>query len=180
VSKKIVLLALLLAVPVGLKAQVVAAATGGTASIFVGGTYTFLQTGYTGYDNWLQGIGGYGDFNLNYWFAAEAEARLLRINQQNSVHEDTYLIGPKFTHRYHKYEPYGKVLLGVGEINFPYSYAHGGYFAMAFGGGLDYRLTPRLKIRAIDFEYQKWPGFLNNTTLSPYGFSIGASYRVFK
>ena len=131
------------------------------------------------YTNWLQGIGGYFDFNYTDMIGAEAEIRLLRFNQMNSVHEDTYTIGPKITYRIKKYEPYGKVLFGVGEINFPYSFAHGGYFAMSFGGGLDYRVTPRLKIRAIDYEYQYWPGFLNHS-LQPYGFSVGASYRIFK
>ena len=51
---------------------------------------------------------------------------------------------------------------------------------MGLGGGLDYRLTPRFKIRVIDYEYQIWPGFLNGGGLTPHGYSFGASYRVFK
>lgn len=186
VLKKLALpVLLLLSTPTLLQAQAAPAAKGGTGSIFAGGTYSFFQSGNPEgtptnlYTNWLQGIGGYFDLNYNNMFGAEGEVRLLRFNQMNSVHEDTYTIGPKITYRHKKYEPYGKVLFGVGEINFPYSFAHGGYFAMAFGGGLDYRVTPRLKIRAIDYEYQVWPGFLNHS-LQPYGFSVGASYRIFK
>jgi len=168
-----------------LNAQAAPAATGGTGSIFAGGTYSFFKSGNpessspNQYTNWLQGIGGYFDFNYTNMIGVEGEVRLLRFNQMNSVHEDTYSIGPKITYRRAKYEPYGKVLFGIGEINFPYSFAHGGYFAMAFGGGLDYRVTPRLKVRVIDYEYQYWPGFLNHS-LQPNGFSVGASYRIFK
>jgi len=184
--QKLALLLLFIAgTTAALPGQATPAARGGTGSIFAGGTYSFFQSGNpesatpNQYTNWLQGIGGYFDLNYTAMFGAEGEIRLLRFNQMNSVHEDTFMIGPKITYRVKKYEPYGKVLFGVGEINFPYSFAHGGYFAMAFGGGLDYRVTPRLKIRAIDYEYQYWPGFLNHS-LQPYGFSVGASYRIFK
>lgn len=184
--KKLALLVLFLAATTAaLNAQAAPAAKGGTGSIFAGGTYSFFKSGNpesvsnNAYNNWLQGIGGYFDFNYTNMLGAEAEVRLLRFNQVNSVHEDTYTIGPKITYRHRKYEPYGKVLFGVGEINFPFSFAHGGYFAMALGGGLDYRVTPRLKVRVIDYEYQIWPGFLNHS-LQPNGFSVGASYRIFK
>jgi hypothetical protein len=177
VPKKLILFVLFLVGPVVIHAQVVPAARGGTGSIFAGGTFSVIKPDYG--VNWLMGIGGYFDVNLDNTFAAEGEVRLMRINQHIDVHEDTYMAGPKFTYRRGKFEPYGKALFGVGEFNFPYSYAHGGYFAMALGGGLDYRITPRLKIRAIDYEYQIWPGYLNSG-LTPHGFSFGAAYRVFK
>src|SRR5450631_3762020 len=113
--KKLVLPVLfLLGTTTGLHAQAVPAATGGTASIFAGGTYSFFKSGNpestptNQYTNWLQGIGGFFDFNYNNMFGAEGEVRLLRFNQMNSVHEDTYSIGPKITYRHKKYEPYGK------------------------------------------------------------------------
>lgn len=177
VLKKLFALSLFLSISLALHAQAGPAARGGTGSIFAGGTYSAFKPDFG--TNWLMGIGGYFDVNLNDRYAAEGEARLLRFNQRQEVHEDTYLIGPKVTFRHRKFEPYGKVLFGVGEINLTKSYAHGGFFAMALGGGLDYRLTPRLKIRAIDYEYQMWPGFLGRG-LSPSGFSVGAAYRIFK
>ncbi|HVJ08098.1 MAG TPA: outer membrane beta-barrel protein [Acidisarcina sp.] len=176
-KKKLLLLAPFLVIPIALNAQAVPAARGGTGSIFAGGTYSAFKPDFG--SNWLMGIGGFFDVNLTDRYGAEGEARLLRFNQRQDVHEDTYMIGPKINFRHNRFDPYGKVLFGVGEINLTNSYAHGGFFAMAFGGGLDYRLTPRLKVRVVDYEYQMWPGFLNKG-LSPSGFSFGASYRVFK
>ncbi len=51
------------------------------------------------YTNWLQGIGGYFDLNLDKHYGAEGEVRLMRFNQLLDVHEDTFMGGPKFTYR---------------------------------------------------------------------------------
>ncbi len=178
VPKKLLFLSLFLVAPLVAHAQAAPAARGGTGSIFAGGTYSVIHPDYG--TNWLMGIGGYFDINLDKHFGAEGEVRLMRFNQRLDVHEDTYMGGPKFTYPHKKFEPYAKALFGNGQFNFPYSFAHGGYFAMGLGGGLDYRLTPRFKIRVIDYEYQIWPGFLNGGGLTPHGYSFGASYRVFK
>jgi opacity protein-like surface antigen len=80
--------------------------------------------------------------------------------------------------------------VGIGYFNFPLNAAHGSYFDVALGGGLDYRLTRRIYVRG-EYEYQIWPGFvgppdptpipLQNRPngLTPNGFSVGASYRIF-
>jgi hypothetical protein len=49
------------------------------------------------------------------------------------------------------------------------------YKIYSLGGGVDYRATPHINIRAVDFEYQGWPGFRENG-LSPYVFTFGAAY----
>ena len=54
-----------------------------------------------------------------------------------------------------RWEPYGKVMIGNGQFNFPFSYGHGGYLMFAPGGGLDIHYH-RFSIRAIDYEYQHW------------------------
>jgi hypothetical protein len=59
----------------------------------------------------------------------------------------------------------------------------GRYADIAYGGGVDFRLTKRFIARG-DFEYQQWLGWPNipgiaNTTLLPYGASVGVGYRVF-
>jgi len=64
------------------------------------------------------------------------------------------------------------VLYGWGSGNF----LSGKATVIAFGGGVDYRLTRKLTLRAFDFEYQRWSV---TPTLWPYGGSVGLSYRVF-
>ena len=63
--------------------------------------------------------------------------RFLRFNQTYSVHEDNYNIGPRYRWRFHRWEPYGKFMIGNGQFNFPFSYGHGGYLLIAPGSGLD-------------------------------------------
>jgi hypothetical protein len=43
---------------------------------------------------------------------------------------------------------------------------------------VDVKLTRRISLRAVDVEYQYWPWW-SNTALSPYGASVGMSYKVF-
>lgn len=174
---KIVLLAGFLAGCLGAHAQVAPAAKGSPVSLYAGGQFSLFKPDYG--TNWLSGVGAYVDFNLTPRFAVEGEARFLRFNQKLEVHEDNYLIGPKITFPHRRWGPYAKVLLGAGEINFPYSYAHGGYFDLALGGGVDYRPNRKWKLRVVDVEYQTWPGFLNSKGLTPWGLSFGASYRIF-
>ncbi len=125
----------------------------------------------------LLGVGFFADFNVGSHLSAEAEGRFLRFNQTIDVHEDTYMIGPRYRWHIHHFQPYVKFLLGNGQFNFPYSYAHGGYFAMAPGGGVDVPFHHRFLFRA-DYEYQHWSDF-QDSSLSPNGFSFGIGYRIF-
>lgn len=131
----------------------------------------------------LQGVGVYVDWDLFGHLGAEGEARWLRFNQPFGMYEDNYLGGPRYSRHYGKFVPYVKFLVGAGELEFPSGQGHGGYFALVPGGGLDYRLTHHLTIRAIDYEYQFWPsapgGGLPTNGLSPHGFSFGLGYRLF-
>jgi hypothetical protein len=54
----------------------------------------------------------------------------------------------------------------------------GRFTDIAFGGGADIPITRRISLRAIDVEYQYWPTW-GNSTLSPYGASVGIGYRIF-
>jgi hypothetical protein len=135
----------------------------------------------------LYGPGAYVDFKLNRWVQIEAEARWLRFNSYLDIREDNYLIGPRLPIeklRYKRATPYAKALVGYGRMNFYLSGISGRYADIAYGGGVDVKLTKKITLRAIDFEYQTWPSWPNitgttNTTLSPYGGSVGVSYKVF-
>ncbi len=157
-----------------LHAQVSPAARGG-AHLSAGGFVSAYSPDYG--SNQLLGVGALMDFDLRGHLGLEGEARFLRFNQTYDVHEDTYEIGPRFRWRYHRFEPYAKFMIGNGQFNFPFSYGHGGYLLFAPGGGLDFRYH-RFTIRAIDYEYQLWQNFQNDT-LTPHGFSSGISYRIF-
>ena len=135
----------------------------------------------------LYGPGAYVDVKLTRYVQFEAEARWLRFNPYLDIRQDNYLVGPRLPIeklRYKRALPYAKVLVGYSRMNFEYNSILGHYTDLAFGGGIDVKLTKKITLRAIDFEYQKWLGWPNipgipNSPLSPNGGSVGFSYKVF-
>lgn len=147
-------------------------------TITVGGIGSAFQPGEGG--NTLIGAGTYADFHFSHWFQLEAEARWMRWNEYYGEHQDNYLLGPRVPiKQFGKFNLYGKALIGYGKMTFPFNYGYGTFTDLAFGGTLDYQVSRKLSIRAADFEYQYWPVWLNNQSLTPYGFSAGIGYRVF-
>jgi hypothetical protein len=120
------------------------------------------------------------------WVQFEGEARWMRFNKPDSgIYEDNYLIGPRlpiYKMHFWRATPYAKAMAGYGKLNFEQGNGWGRYTAIAFGGGLDIKMSKRLNLRAPDFEYQLWPnwneGYGKNYTLQPYGLSVGVSYRI--
>jgi hypothetical protein len=174
-------------------AQVAPSATVQRHSLAVGGLGAVFQPDYAGGlvaqtgPQRLYGMGAYTDLKFSRWVQLEGEGRWLRFNSYLGITEDNYLIGPRLPLdrlRYKRATPYAKVLFGYGKLNFELNGGYNYYLDIAYGGGVDVKLTKRITIRAIDFEYQQWPGWPNvplvsNTTLSPYGASVGASYKIF-
>jgi hypothetical protein len=124
-----------------------------------------------------QGLSIYGTFDFTRHFGIEGSVHRGSMIMPTDAGEDTYLLGPRYVFRYKKFNPYGKALLGLGRFKYRFpdvtnAYTYGVY---AFGGGLDYSATRHINIRAIDFEYQKWPSFPTNG-LSPLVFTFGAAY----
>jgi len=160
-------------------AQVVPSASGRGLSLTAGALGSAFQPDYAGAGveqtspNRLYGVGAYVDLRLTRWVQFEGEGRWLRYNQYLGITEDNYLIGPRLPiHRFGRATPYAKVLVGLASGSFLAGHAT----SLAFGGGVDYRLTKRISVRAIDFEYQRW----NVTpTLYPYGISAGVGYKIF-
>jgi hypothetical protein len=168
-------------------AQVVPAATSRTFSVSAGALGSMAQPDYGDQGvaqtspNRLYGPGAFVDVHFSRWLQVEGESRWLRFNQYY-LHglppgngENTYLIGPRIPIvTFHRVTPYGKFLVGLG--NGPF--LGGNALVLAYGGGVDYRLTRRFTLRAVDFEYQQW--LVNSsTTLWPYGGSVGISYKIF-
>ena len=186
-SRSFLLLAfiLLVAHTSPLNAQVVPSATGPQFSIIAGGMASAFQPDYAGgfvsgaSGNRLYGAGAFVDVKFNRWFQVEAEGRWLRFNQFVDINETNYLIGPRLPiHRFGRFTPYVKALVGYGLMNFEFNEATGRFTALAYGGGVDVNLTRRISARG-DFEYQQWPLWIGNEELYPYGASVGISYRIF-
>lgn len=119
----------------------------------------------------LYGVAAYLDVDVSHWVQIEAEARWSAFHTYRGIKEDNYLIGPRVpVYRFRQATAYAKVLFGTGNGDFLSS----SKFAIVYGGGLDYRLSDRFTIRAIDFEYQQWR---TSPTFFPYGGSAGVGFN---
>jgi opacity protein-like surface antigen len=116
-------------------------------------------------------------------FGLEVEARDLNYSRTGNVptlREDTAAGGVIYTWRhYRKIHPYGKLLAGLGSIDFEHlspTYSHDSRTFYAPGGGIEYRAWGNVWVRG-DYEYQLWTEFfLKNQTMKPCGLTVGASY----
>jgi hypothetical protein len=171
---------------VSARAQVVPAATSSSFRLSAGALGSLAQPDYEGTfeaatsPNRIYGPGVYVDVRFSRWIQIEGEGRWLRFNQlvnpllPHGNGETTYLIGPRIPiGTFHRVTPYGKFLVGLGSAGF---LMDGDAFVLAYGGGVDVRLSHRFTLRAVDFEYQQWRV---TPTLSPYGGSVGISYKIF-
>src|ERR1039458_446314 len=177
---------LLFAGAVAAIAQAVPSATGRQVSITAGGMASIFQPDFAGVCCFasaspqpLFGVGAYVDVRLRRWVQIEAEGRWLRWNQYYGVNQDNYLIGPRLpVYHFWKATVYGKALGGFSKMSFDTFGDHNNFTDFAFGGGVDVKLTKRISLRAADVEYQYYPWW-GNSTLSPYGASVGIGYKIF-
>jgi hypothetical protein len=178
---------------VSVHGQVVPAATSRVFTVRAGAFASAFQPDYTGEGQamptpnhiYTYGIGAYVDARFSRWLQPEAEMRWLRFNEWNPdpsnptsqpISENTYSIGERvpIINSFHKFTPYGKVLVGFGNG----SWLSGNALVLTYGGGVDYRLNRKFTIRCADFEYQQWK--INSAlTIWPYGLNAGLSYKVF-
>jgi hypothetical protein len=156
-------------------AQAMTTASGPGMYVAVGGGATAMQVDYG--QRVLAGGLAYLDANISPRLGAEAEAKFLRVHASEDVTEDTYLVGVRYALPDRRLQPYAKVLIGLGEIEFPFHYAMGSYLVIAPGAGVDYHFDGRWTARLIDVEYQDWPQF-SYGALHPYGVSAALSFRV--
>ena len=156
--------------------QVVSAGDAGKLTITAGatGTGAYLQYG----ERKMVGVTGFVDIDSRSPFGVELEGRWIEWNQTANVHAETYSIGPRYHKNFGKLQPYAKGLLGYGDFNFPYNLATGKYLMVTAGGGLDYHVTNRIYLRAVDLEYQCWPQFTFGA-MSTFSVSTGLRVRVF-
>lgn len=132
----------------------------------------------------LSGIGAFVNYNWNHRFGVEGRARFLNLKSWHGETEQDYLAGPRYTFlQSNKWRPYAEFQAGMVNIQYPFNLGSGTSFAIAPGGGLEYRLSRKWSVRA-SYEYQKLFKTLSFTNepsfgIKPNGASGGISYRVF-
>jgi hypothetical protein len=169
-------LAVLLVLGRAAQGQVAPAADAGGLLLSAGGTASAFDIQYG--QRKMLGPSAFFDADLRRHVGMEGEARWLVFRQRADVHESTYSIGPRGFWRMGNFEPYAKALVGIGEFNYPYNYAHGSYLVFSPGAGVDYRISHRIRLRLADFEYQYWPEFFPSE-MSSFGASTGIRIRIF-
>jgi hypothetical protein len=165
--------------------QAAPSAKGGAQSLWVGAEYANLQAGFpNGSNARLFGVGAFGIFNWNHHYGVEGHARFLNFNSWNGETEQDYLAGPRYTFLHsNKWRPFASFQVGLVKIQCPFSMGNGTSFAMAPGGGLEYRVSHKWSVRAA-YEYQFLPNSPNFTDepqfgIKPNGPLVGTSYRIF-
>jgi opacity protein-like surface antigen len=67
--------------------------------------------------------------------------------------------------------------VGATRIQAPFGYGQGTFFTLVPGGGVDYALTDRWTVRAVDLEYQIVPQFIGSDVRN-LGVTVGLSFRL--
>ncbi|MGB7267775.1 MAG: hypothetical protein WBC92_19815 [Terracidiphilus sp.] len=168
--------ALFFAGPGKASAQVVPPGDQGGVRLTAGGTASgyYLQYG----QRKMLGASAVVDVDTKRRIGIEVEGRWLEFRQTANVHAETYSAGGRYHFDLGRFQPYAKGLIGFGDFNFPYNYAHGRYLVVTAGGGLDFHLAHRIYWRSADVEFQDWPQFTFGNMTS-VGVSTGFRVRIF-
>ncbi len=149
--------------------------------LFLGYSYLRFSPALSGNPSYnFNGGGGAVTYNFNHWFGLEAEftqvgAGNLTVNSSTGLNSlttsgnfFTYLFGPEFKyHNSSRITPFGHLLFGgvhsnvYGNIQSAGTISTGSLvtdttkeaFALAVGGGLDYRASKHIALRLGQFDY---------------------------
>jgi hypothetical protein len=153
-------------------------------SIEVTGGYTYTRFQLAGFETGMNGVYGAFAVNLNSWMQFSADASVA-YGQIGISHLRIYgnHFGPRFFFRrqnqYHA-TPFAELLVGgsrlTATVNGPGgSSASENGFTLKAGGGVDFDVSRRIAVRAIDFDYYMTP--FNNAHQNNYSFSTGIILR---
>lgn len=149
----------------------------------VGAGFSFAVPDYGG--TYIKGFTVYGDADLWRRLGLEADAHFVNILTPTDIGENTFLIGPRFSLvRQGRLNAYVKALGGVGRFQYQdgtYQPSHTDTFGVySLGGGIEFRASPHLNIRAVDIEAQRWPSYgtpgFPAHGLTPFVTTFGAAY----
>ena len=165
--------------------QTVADARGGAASLWAGVEYGNFKAGFPRDGTVrLSGVGAFATYNWNRHYALEVHTRFLNLRSWYGETEQDYLAGPRYTFlRGEKLRPFAAFQVGFVKIQYPFQMGTGTSFAMAPGGGVEYRLGRKWSVRGA-YEFQMLsnsPDFTNEPRfgIRPSGATVGIAYRIF-
>ncbi len=95
--------------------------------------------------DWISGVADFGAYHNGNILGSGVDGTL-----------STYLFGPRVSHRsYKRVTPFGEALFGVAHAgaSFLGTSTSQNAFAMALGGGVDYRLNNRFSLRPVQLDY---------------------------
>ena len=122
------------------------------AEIFGGYQYTRFDGGLNA-NGWNSSVTG----NLNRWFGVAADFSGAYKSQSGvSFHNYTYTFGPVVSYRHNEsFTPFAHFLAGGFHASASSSGVSGsdGGFAMMFGGGVDVKVSQRIALRAVQFDW---------------------------
>ncbi len=111
----------------------------------------------------LQGAYVSADFGVNSWLSIAVQATGQHGKDISALGQDLTLItiaaGPKISHHYGKFEPFGQLFLGTARGSDSYfptgesSTATASSFALTTGGGLDFLLSRHFSVRLFQAQY---------------------------
>jgi hypothetical protein len=131
-----------------------------------------------GFD-YIKGFTIFGDMNFSRRLAVEAEFHDTSLSTPDNIGEQTYLVGPRYSIALEdRANIYVKVLGGLGRFTYePPQFIRrtNNYGIAAAGAGIEFRASSHFNVRAIDIEYQTWPGFPPHG-LTPFVTTIGIAY----
>ena len=157
-----------------LHAQAKPTATTSGGDIQAGVGFLSLNTDYAPDRN--EGLSAWADYDFSKYIGVEVLGHFGGIIAKDDIGENSYEVGPRARYRRGKFEVIGKLTFGRATISNQLYNTSSSFNIYAFGGGLDYRIKPRYKIR-VDYEEQKWGNFEPHT-LSPTALSIGVLYVI--
>jgi len=131
-------------------------------AVFAGYSYVRANPATSGIDSFSMNGGSASiAYNANHWFSAVADFGGYHTNNILGTGVDgtlsTYLFGPLISYRHDsRMTPFGQVLFGVahiaGDNGLAFSTSNNS-FAMAIGGGVDFKVSHRFSIRPAQLDY---------------------------
>lgn len=123
--------------------------------------------------DWVSGVADFGGYTNGDILGTKVDGTL-----------STYLFGPRLSYRsYHHFKPFAETLFGVGHAGASIAGGANGTqnaFAMAIGGGVDYRINNRFSIRPLQVDYlltRFKEGTVNNQTQNNLRASTGIVFH---
>jgi hypothetical protein len=158
-----------------LQAQAIPTATRSPVEIGVAGSIGSSDYG----PDYIKGFTIFGGMNFSRRLGVEAEFHDTSLSTPDNAGEQTFLVGPRYSIALEdRANIYVKVLGGFGRFTYepPLYIRHTDTYAVgAAGAGIEFRVSSHFRVRAIDIEYQTWPGFPPRG-LTPFITTIGIAY----